>query len=154
MLTNEQSIVEFKAGQAFADRLTQSTHRHYLDFAGQMLSVYAHGIGQQRRQLHQQVEMLFRDEPDCPIRRIDAFCKLLDDKSVYQTDPAGNAAKLRLQVFSEAAESHPLVRQEDRLFEHTEQDVKEQIAQKLDISWCEIEQSLYFGEFQRTDKPR
>ena len=59
MLTSEQSIVEFKEGQAFTDRLTQSTHRHYLGFAGQMLIIYANGIGKQRRQLHKEIEKLF-----------------------------------------------------------------------------------------------
>ena len=151
MLTSEQSIVEFKAGQAFTDRLTQSTHRHYLVYAEQVISVYTNGIGQQRRQLHKKVEKLFRDEADCPVRRIAAFCKLLDDKSTYHTDPEGNAARLRLQVFSKAAEPHPLVNQKDQLFEHTEKDVKEQIAKELEMSWDDIEQNLYADvmEFQR-----
>ena len=83
MLTSKQSIVDFKAGRAIPDRLTQSTHRHYTEYAEKMLSVYSNGVGQQRRQLHRQVEPLFADEPDCPIRRIQAFCKLLDDTSVY-----------------------------------------------------------------------
>ncbi|MBC8481637.1 MAG: DUF790 family protein, partial [Planctomycetes bacterium] len=144
-------IVEFKAGQAFTDRLTQSTHRHYVDFAEQMLSIYTNGIGKQRRELHKQIEKLFRDEADCPVRRISAFCKLLDDKSTYHTDPDGNAAKLRLQVFSKAADSHPLVSQKDQLFEHVENDVKEQIAKELEMSWNDIEQNLYADvmEYQR-----
>ncbi len=123
MLTSEQSIVEFKGSQVLTDRLTQSTHRHYIDYAEKMLSVYTNGIGKQRCWLHKQIESLFNDEPDCPLRRIAAFCKLLDDKSTYQTDPEGNAAKLRLKVFSESAELHPLVSQKDQLFEHTEKDV-------------------------------
>ena len=154
MLTSEQSIVEFKAGQAFSDRLTQSTHRHYIDHAEQMLSIYASGIGQQRRKLHKQVEKIFRDEADCPVRRIAAFCKLLDDKSTYQTDPDGNAAKLRIQVFSKAADFHPLVNQKDQLFEHTQTDVKEQIAKEIQVPWNEIEQNLYADvmEYQRLNE--
>jgi len=89
MLTSEQSIVEFRADGAIPDRLTQSTHRHFLKYAEQMLSVYRNGIGQQCRWLHRQIESLFADEPDCPIRRIQAFCKLLDDKSTFRTDPEG-----------------------------------------------------------------
>jgi hypothetical protein len=143
MLTSEQSIVEFKGGQVLTDRLTQSTHRHYIDYAQQMLSIYTNGIGKQRRWLHNQIDALFNDEPDCPLRRIAAFCKLLDDKSTYQTDPDGNAAKLRLKVFSESAELHPLVSQKDQLFEHTEEDVKQQISKKLGQPWNEIEQNLY-----------
>ena len=101
--------------------------------------------------MHKQIEKLFRDESDCPIRRIAAFCKLLDDKSTYHTDPDGNAAKLRLQVFSKAAEFHPLVNQKDQLFEHAENDVKEQIAKELETPWDDIEQNLYADvmEYQR-----
>jgi len=154
MLTNEQSIVEFRAGKAIVDRLTRSTHRHYLDYARKMLSIYTNGIGQQRRHLHKQIQVLFLDEPDCPIRRIEAFCKLLDDKGIFQTDPAGEAAKLRLEVFSRAAHFHPLVEMPDRLFEHTEKDVKKQIAVKLGFAWDEIERSLYSDvmEFQRLER--
>ncbi len=143
MLTSEQSIVEFKAGRAIPDRLTQNAHRHYLNYAEKMLSVYRNGIGRQRRQLHRQIENIFADEPDCPIRRIQAFCKLLDDSSTFQTDPSGEAAKLRLQVFSQAVCFHPLVQQPDRLFEHEEKSVKSQLAEKLSLPWDQIEQGLY-----------
>ena len=143
MLTSEHSIVEFKSGRAVPDRLTQKTHRHYMDYAEKMLSIYRNGVGRQRRWLHRQIEMIFADEPDCPVRRIQAFCKLLDDSSVFQTDPSGRAAKLRLEVFSKAAGFHPLVQQPDRLFEHDEKKIKSQLADKLGTSWDQIEQSLY-----------
>jgi len=143
MLTSEQSIVEFKAGRAIPDRLKQSTHRHYTEYAEKMLSVYSNGLGQQRRQLHRQIESIFVDEPDCPVRRIQAFCKLLDDVSVYQTDPDGKASKLRLQVFTEAGRFHPLVEQPDQLFEHDEKKIKQELSNKLGLPWDQIEQSLY-----------
>ena len=143
MLTSEHSIVEYKAGRAVPDRLRQKTHRQYIDYAEKMLSVYRTGIGLQRRQLHRQIEAVFADEPDCPVRRIQAFCKLLDDSSVFQADPSGEAAKLRLDVFSQAACFHPLVEQPDRLFEHQEKSVKSQLADKLGVSWDQIEQALY-----------
>ena len=143
MLTSEQSIVEFKTGRAVPDRLTQRTHRHYTEYAEKMLSIYRNGIGQQRRRLHRQIEALFADEPDCPIRRIQAFCILLDDKGTFQTDPEGKSAKLRLQVFAEAASFHPLVKQADRLFEHDEKRIKAHLADKLGTPWDKIEQSLY-----------
>jgi len=154
MLTSEQSIVEYRSGQAFPDRLTQSTHSHYIDYAERMLSVYVNGINKQRRQLHKQVEKLFIDEAECPVRRIAAFCKLLDDKSTYQTDPDGNAAKLRLKVFSMAAKYHPLVNTKDQLFEHDENDTKQEIARELDLTWDEIEQNLYSDvmEFQQLNE--
>ncbi len=143
MLTSEQSIVEFKAGRAIPDRLTRSIHRHYTEYAEKMLYVYRNGIGQQRRRLHRQIESLFADEPDCPVRRIQAFCKLLDDKSTFQSDTEGKAAKLRLQFFAEAGRFHPLVKHTDRLFEHDEKRIKAQLADKLSLPWDQIEQSLY-----------
>ena len=99
MLTSELSIVEYKAGRAVPDRLRQKTHRHYIDYAEKMLSVYRSGLGLQRRRLHQQIESIFGDEPDCPVRRIQAFCKLLDDGSIFHADPSGEAGKLRLEIF-------------------------------------------------------
>jgi len=119
-----------------------------------MLTIYGNGINKQRRQLHKQVEKLFIDEADCPVSRIAAFCKLLDDKSAYQTDPDGNATKLRLKVFSMAAKYHPLVNEKDRLFEHDENDTKQGIANELEMSWDEIDQSLYSDvmEFQQLNE--
>src|SRR4030042_1514515 len=133
MLSSTHAIVEFSAGQAIPDRLTQSAHRHYLEYAERMLSCYRNGIGRQRRELHRQVESLFANEPDCPVRRIQAFCKLLDDRSVFRTDPGGKAAKLRLDVFSGVARFHPLVEKPDQLFEHDETKIKAQIADELGL---------------------
>ena len=154
MLTSEQSIVEFKSGRAIPDRLTQSTHRHYTEYAEKVLSVYHTGIGRQRRELHRQIESIFADEPDCPIRRIQAFCKLLDDKSVYQTDSEGKAGKLRLQIFTEAGRFHPLVEQRDQLFEYDEKRIKTQLSDKIGLPWDKIEQSLYSDviDFQRLER--
>jgi predicted nuclease of restriction endonuclease-like RecB superfamily len=154
MLTSDQSIVEFKAGQAVVDRLKQSTHRHYKEYTERMLSIYRNGKGRPRQQLHRQVESLFADEPDCPVRRIQAFCKLLDDRSVFQTDSGGRAASLRLDVFSRAACFHPLVEKPDRLFEHGETKTKEQLADDLGLSWGRIEQGLYADviAFQRLEQ--
>ncbi|MBN2269103.1 MAG: DUF790 family protein, partial [Sedimentisphaerales bacterium] len=122
--------------------------------AGKMLSVYRAGVGLQRRQLHRQIEAVFADEPDCPVRRIQAFCKLLDDGSIFQADPSGKAGKLRLEVFSQAACFHPLVEQPDRLFEHRETSVKSQLADKLGAPWDQIEQALYADvmAYQRLEK--
>ncbi len=153
MLTSEQSIVEYKAGRAVPDRLTQRTHRHYRDYAERMLAVYRDGAGRQRRSLHREIEAIFADEPDCPVRRIQAFCKLLDDASVYQTDAAGSAARLRLEVFAQATRFHPLVLEPDRLFEHQEAQAKAELARVLGIPWDEIERTLYADvlAFQQLD---
>lgn len=102
---------------------------------------------------HRQVEAVFVDEADCPLRRIQAFCKILDDKGVYQTDPRGKAAQLRLKVFSLAAKLHPLVVTPDRLFEHAEEESKAEIASELGIPWPEIDAGLYADvmQFQRLE---
>ncbi|MBN1806749.1 MAG: DUF790 family protein [Sedimentisphaerales bacterium] len=154
MLTSEQSIVEFKAGRAIPDRLKQNTHRHYTEYAEKMLKIYRNGTGMQRCRLHRQIESLFANEPDCPVRRIQAFCKLLDDKSVFQTDPAGKASKLRLQIFTDAGCFHPLVGQPDRLFEHDEKKIKAHLSDKLGLPWDHIEQGLYSDviAFQRLER--
>ncbi len=143
MLTSEHAIVEFKAGRAAPDRLTQAAHRDYLEYARQMLEVYTHGIGTTRRRLHRQIEAIFQNKPNCPLPRIRAFCKLLDDVSDYQTDPYGNSARLRLEVFTAATDFHPLVSRADRLFEHEERHSKSQLAAKLGKDWSEIEETLY-----------
>ncbi|GAI93244.1 unnamed protein product [marine sediment metagenome] len=57
-------------------------------------------------------------------------------------------------MFSNAARFHPLVQQPDRLFEHDEKKTKTQLANKLDMSWDEIEQALYADvmAFQRLEE--
>jgi len=150
LLTSEHSIVHFDRGRAVPDRLVRGRHGHYVNHAGKMLAVYRDGAGRTRRELHREVDRVFFDEPDCPSRRIEAFKKLLDDAGVYNTDDSGRAADLRLRVFEMAAKHHPLVRERDRLFEHTEEEVKEGIARELGRSWAEIEAELYADvmEFQ------
>ncbi|MBN1818089.1 MAG: DUF790 family protein [Sedimentisphaerales bacterium] len=154
MLTSEHAIIEYKAGRVFPDRLTQSRHGHYIGYAERMLSVYRDGIGKERRQLHRRIELIFAEEPDCPPRRIQAFCKLLDDGSVFRADSAGRAARLRLTLFSMAAPLHPLVQQPDRLFEQQETQTKARLAETLGLSWDQIDHALYADvlSFQQLDK--
>ncbi|HUS45305.1 MAG TPA: DUF790 family protein [Phycisphaerae bacterium] len=153
MLTSEHVIVVYDHGRAKPDRLERKRHAHYVAYAEQMLTVYRGGIGRERRALHRQVEALFADEPDCPVRRIHAFSKLLDDASTYQEDPKGEAAKLRLRVFAAAAPYHPLVREKDRLFEHPEGETKAAIAADVGLEWGEIDRRLYADvmAFQRLE---
>jgi predicted nuclease of restriction endonuclease-like RecB superfamily len=143
MLRSEHSIVHFDRGRATPDRLTRVTHRHYLDYAQRMLAAYGAGVGSTRRELHRAIRNILDDEPDCPRQRIAAFGKLLDDASEFDTDRRGEAAKLRLKVFSLAARFHPLVTAPDQIFERSERETKSRIAQELARSWSDIEGSLY-----------
>jgi predicted nuclease of restriction endonuclease-like RecB superfamily len=143
MLTRELAIAQYDSGRIIPDRLTQKSHRHYLDFAERMLQVYRFGAGRKRQELHRAVWAIFADEEDCPRRRIEGFCKLLDDVSTYQRDRGRKAATLRREVFHQAAAYHPLVRSVDRLFDHQEMQVKQEIAARLGRSWNEIEEDLF-----------
>lgn len=148
MLTRELAIAEYRDGHVLPDRLTRVQHRQYLRLAQSMLLVYRNGIGHMRQQLRSSIHRLFEDELDCPTRRIDAFCKLLDERSDYDKDSRGNAAKLRQRVFRIAAEKHPLVTKPDKLFESSESEVKNHIASTIGKSWTQIERSLFADVIQ------
>ncbi len=154
MLTRQLAIADYDAGRILPDRLTRQLHRQYLDYAERMLHVYRNGVGRTRRELHRAVWTVFAEEEDCPARRIDAFCKLLDDVSAYQRDRRGRAAALRREVFRLAAAKHPLVRRADRLFESEEAVVKRDIASQLGRPWREIDKELFADviEFHRLAK--
>lgn len=143
MLTREHAIATYRDGRVLPDRLTRKAHSGYLALAEEMITTYRGGAGRTRRDLHRSVQALFEAEPDCPVRRIEAFCKLLDDASEYDTDRGGRAAELRRKVFRLAAPHHPLVREADRLFDHVEAGVKERIAAELGLPWARIERDLY-----------
>ena len=143
MLTSEHAIVEYRAGRAVVDCLTRKTHSHYVEYAERMLAVYREGIGRERRRLHRQVEAILAEEPDCPVRRVQAFCKLLDDAAVFAGDSSGEAGRLRVEVFCRAAAMHPLVVRPDRLFENDPARVKALIAAEHGTDWNDIDRRLY-----------
>lgn len=151
MLTREHALFEYRGGRIHPDRLTRITHAHYPALAARMLEIYHNGVGKTRQELHREVHRLFENEEECPARRIEAFCKLLDDASTYETDRRGGAARLRSRVFQLAAPAHPLVREPDRLFESQEMEVKLRIAREIGRPWPEIEQLLFSDvmEFHR-----
>ena len=151
MLTRELAIADYQGGRIVPDRLTRKRHPQYLGYAERMLHVYRTGSGRTRRDLHRAVWAIFADEEDSPARRIDAFCKLLDDVSTYHRDTRGRAASLRREVFRTAAARHPLVRKADRLFETEETQVKGEIAARLGRPWAEIDRELFADviEFHR-----
>jgi uncharacterized protein len=143
MLTKELAIAVYDKGEVFADCLIRSRHAHYEELAQGMLEIYATGIGKTRGELHLKVRDLFCREASCPVRRIGAFCKLLDEVSQFDRDRKRRAAALRRDVFSRAAILHPLVATPDSLFESGEAAVKQQIADQLGASWLEIDQGLF-----------
>lgn len=151
MLTRELAIVEYEGSRAIPDRLCQKRDGHYVDYARRMCDLYAKGVGRTRQELHRDVHSIFSLEPNCPPRRIDAFCKLLDEASEYQRDSAGSAAKLRTEVFRRSAAMHPLVTTEDAWFQYSEKRAKESIAEQLKTTWDEIDKSLFSDiiEFHR-----
>lgn len=145
MLTREHGIAryEFDRRRVVPDRLTMGEHAHYPELAEQMLQVYREGCGKTRKELHREVRAIFEDEVDCPQRRIDAFCKLLDDHSAYAVSGRRNAPRLRHRVFRLAARRHPLVTRADRLFESSSDEVRQEIARELGRPWFEIERDLF-----------
>lgn len=143
MLTRDLAVASFQGQRLVPDRLTRRTHSRYARYAEQMLAIYRYGIGKTRRELHQAVHAVFSSEPDCPIRRIDAFCKLLDEAGEFVRDERGKAAALRREVFRLAAPHHPLVSRADSLFEHEESAAKQTIATQLGRSWSEIDAALF-----------
>ncbi|MCE5278066.1 MAG: DUF790 family protein [Planctomycetaceae bacterium] len=148
MLTSEHAIVEYSRSRAVPDCLSAGRHGHYLQYAQRMQEIYRRGSGLQRRQLHRQVRELLADEADCPLRRIEGLCKLLDERSVYQSDRRGQAAALRLKVFTLAGRLHPLVEEPDKLFEHGYAEAKAHIAKEVGLSWQEIDARLYADVMQ------
>lgn len=143
MLTRELAIARFENGRVLPDRLTRRSHAHYAAHAERMLEVYRGGIGRTRRDLHRAVQAVFAREADCPIRRIEAFCKLLDDVSSYGRGKPAAAAELRRSVFRQAATMHPLVHCPDPMFPHEESAVHSAIAATMGRPWEEIERELF-----------
>jgi predicted nuclease of restriction endonuclease-like RecB superfamily len=151
MLSKEHAIAAFDKGRILPDRLTRRQHGRYLAYAERMLGVYRAGGGRTRQELHRAVEEILAEEPDCPIRRCAAFCRLLDDRSLFDADRRGRAAELRCRVFRAAAVFHPLVERADRLFANAERSVKAAIAAELGQTWFDIDQQLFADliDFQR-----
>ncbi len=143
MLTKEHSVVNYKGKTIIPDKLNSKDHHHYIEFAKKILGIYKTNIGQTRTNIHYKVSQVFKDEPDCPSKRIKSFCKLLDDVSQYDRDKGGNAEKLRKKVFLLATEYHPIVKTTESLFDNQENEVKKLIAKKLKITWKDIENNLF-----------
>ena len=143
MLTRELALTHYDGAIAIPDRLTRHRHAHYVALAEAMIAIYRNGLGKTREELHREIRSLFAIEEDCPVRRIQAFNKLLDEASEFEHESSGRAAALRLKVFKAAAQYHPLVTAADPWFEHEEQFAKQKIAAELKMSWPELEDKLF-----------
>jgi len=128
MLTKELAIVSFENGQIHPDRLVRNKHKIYVELASKMCDVYRQGIGKMRKNLHYDIHRILEEDPQCPARRIGAFCKLLDEWSDFDMGKPKQTAELRQRVFRLAASSHPLVQNVESMLDHSEQSVKDQIA--------------------------
>jgi len=143
MLTKELAIVSFENGQAHPDRLVRSKHQAYVGLASRMCDVYRDGIGKMRKSLHYEIHKILEDDPQCPVRRIGAFCKLLDEWSEYDAGKPKQTAALRKRVFRQAAQYHPLVSRIESILDHDEQTVKDKIAASEHLTWLELEEKLF-----------
>lgn len=145
MLTREHAIAElnFRAHKVEPDRLMSSTHGHYIGYAGEMLRIYREAAGRRRRDIHRDIELIFSEDPFYHPRRVESFCKLLDDNSTYNRDSDRNCAKLRSEVFLAAGSKHPLRSVAEGLFDNAEQKVKAEIADTNQRPWREIEDQLF-----------
>jgi len=143
MLTRELAIAKFENGELVPDRLTRKNHSEYVGFADSMLEIYRGGVGMTRQSLHSAVERVFKEQVDCPARRIQAFCKLLDDASEFSKGDRRRVVQLRQSVFRAAAKQHPLVVQRDALFESQESEVKRRIAEDHGMDWPQLHDKLF-----------
>lgn len=101
MLTAAESVIEYRGGRAVPDRLDRRTHDHYVARARAMLEAFEKGIGKSRRALRRTIHGIFAEEDDCPLKRIRAFMKILDDASVFAAVPG--TLRRRLETYGRHA---------------------------------------------------
>ena len=143
MLTRELAIAKFENGELVPDRLSRKSDAAYIGYADSMLAIYRNGVGLSRRSLHQAVHRIFNEQVDCLGRRIQVFCKLLDEASEFSKGDRRKIVQLRQSVFRAAAKYHPLVVDRDTLFESQESEVKRRIAEELGLDWPELSSKLF-----------
>lgn len=143
MLTRELAIARFENGLVLPDRLTRIKDQAYVEYAQQLCEVYRNGIGWTRKSLHQAVQRVLEQDPECPVRRIGAFCKLLDEWSQFDRGNPRKTAELRRAVFRRAASFHPLVEVAESILEHAEKATKGTIASELGTEWLQLKEDLF-----------
>ncbi|XZE20491.1 DUF790 family protein [Pirellulaceae bacterium SH449] len=161
MLTRELAISKIVRRQIIPDRLTRATHAEYGPLSEELVAVYESGAGKKRGVLHKQVRDLLIKLPQCPPKRIDAFCKLLDERCEYVTDSKGESAKLRREVFRLASKYQPITSQRSALSGTLESEAKQRIAAELNRSWQDIADHMFLDlpenhtlkAFRKFDRP-
>jgi predicted nuclease of restriction endonuclease-like RecB superfamily len=143
MLTRALAIARRENGRVTPDRLTSATHAIYPELARRMLAIYGDGIHKTRNDLHQSIVDILEEDPHCPVRRMGAFCKLLDAYGRFDRGKPKRAAELRHRVFAMAAKFHPLVSKSESLLDQSEMAIKQRIAQSLGMEWPELRLRLY-----------
>lgn len=145
MLTSQQALAQYDFAnyRVAPDRLTRKQHSHYQSIAERLVEIYSCGIGLTRQQLHRQAEAAFENCDDCPLRRMAALIKLLDDRCHYNTDRGRKAAELRKRLFLEAAKHHPLVEVVSGVFDSEHWAVKHRLAREFKTTWPQLERNLF-----------
>lgn len=143
MLTRELAIAKFDGRNLVPDRLNRKCHSAYVEYANRMLDTYRSGVGRTRRSLHQSILRIFSEQSDCPERRKLAFCKLLDDSSDFLKCDRRSISQLRQSVFLAAAKYHPLVVEQNALFENQESEIKRIIAAEHGMDWPQLHNRLF-----------
>ena len=95
MLTATESVIKYRDSQAYPDRLNTTSHAHYIELVQKLFGIYTNGIGTTKVQLRNNAYKLFEDIEDCPLGRIAAMIKLLDDVSSYTYPPETKQARMR-----------------------------------------------------------
>jgi predicted nuclease of restriction endonuclease-like RecB superfamily len=143
MLTRELAIAHRENGRIIPDRLTTAAHAIYPELARRMIAVYESGIRKTRQELHRSIVQVLEEDRDCPIRRMNAFCKLLDEYGRFDRGKPKQAADLRRRVFAIAAQHHPMIAEPESILDHSESAAKQSIARQLGMDWPELRQRLY-----------
>ena len=143
MIRGEHLIVQYdyRGGIIVPDRLMRTRHAAYLPAAADAIDAYRTGTGRTRQTLHRTVTDRFDAIDGCPPRRSAALCKLLDDRSTYES--AGDAVNLRRRVFDLGATLHPIVAHRDRMFEHDHAAAHAAVESAIGQSWEEVRSRMF-----------
>jgi len=121
--------------------LTTTGGRKYLDIAETLVGIFGSCAGRTVGELEEEVEDAFGGGTDYKVYR--GLAKMMSD--YVETEPPADvdAGELRRTVFTLAAQSGPLVRRPDLLFEKTASDRAAEIAGEIGIEPDKLGPALY-----------